>query len=442
MKRVLVALVALAFCAAAAPSWAQPSEPVDTSPGANLGGYIAQSSAEAFSLQPYLPALVSTGSVPFEGTIALSTSNVSSGGNSFARGAALWLGSAAGDPGPLIGEGAGQPAIGELFPKWPVQAQATQNDGEVTTGQEPLFEMKADGFVDRSIGDTRMADVNVPGLVHIEHLASTSTSLVHDTNVTNDARVVLHGISLLGGHITIDQLLSYAATTSDGTMATQSGNVAISGLKIGGFSVTVTDKGFEIKGGPPGSEQAPGAGGQPFPNQSPEQAVNAVLSAFHARLTLYRNAGRTAGGEADRIGGALVLSIDNPAGGVGPVPPGRFDIILGSTSSTTQVSPAFAFGGSAPSAGGTSVGGTELPRGETPSSVSLGSGPSPTGSTASSVGALGGPSANGSTTQALQPSDYHFKGLPIGLVLVLLVVAAVAARYIRRFMISVIGVQR
>lgn len=438
MKRLSCGLFGAIFVVLiGAPSWAAPVAPVDDTPGGSLGGYIAESSAMAFSLQPFLPALISTGDVPFEGTVALSTSNVNSGGNSFARGAALWLGSAAGDPGPLIGEGAGQPEIGGLFPKWPVQAQATQTDGEVATGKDPILLMTADGFADRSSGDTRIADVNVPGLVHIEHIASTSTSTVHDTDVVNDARVVLQGISLINGHITIDQLRSFSATTSNGSDSTQTGDVAISGLKIGGVIVRVTDAGFQIIGLPKGSSQAPGAGGQPFPNQSPAQVVNSVLSAFHARLTLFRSVGSAVGGTASRLGGALVLSIDNPAGGVGPIPPGRFDIILGSTSSTTQVSPQFVLG-TPELGGGASVSGSDIGRGETPSSVSLGGGPSPSNST---LGTVSGPQALGGTSQlpSTQPADYRFKGIPIGLVIALLLVAVVLSRYIRRFMNNVIG---
>lgn len=421
MKRLIAfVVVALAF---GGPAFAQTA---DTSPGSGLGGYTAQSSAEAFSVQPYLPALISTGNVPVEGTIALSTSNVTSGGNSFARGAALWLGSAAGDPGPLIGEGAGQPMIGALFPKWPVQAQATQDDGEVTTGEAPLIAMTADGFPDHSAGDTRLADISVPGLVHIEHTASTSTSVVKTSEVDNDARVVLHGISLLNGHITIDQILSYSATTSNGTTSTQSGKLAISGLSIGGVGVTVTDKGFQI------------TGRSPTPGTSPQDAVDAVLAAFHARLTLYNAAGSAVGGTADRVGGALVLSIDNPVGGIGPIPPGRFDIILGSTSSTAQASPMFSLGGT-DLGGGSSVGGVEIPRTGSPSSISLGTGPAPVNSTLPGVSA-GTPQAIGSSgVTGLQSSDYQYKGLPIALVMVLLVVAGVASIYIRRFMLKVIG---
>jgi CBS-domain-containing membrane protein len=63
----------------------------------------------------------------------------------------------------------------------------------------------------------------------------------------------------------------------------------------------------------------------------------------------------------------------------------------------------------------------------------------PSSGTASSVGALGGPSGALPATQALESSDYHFKGIPIALIVVLLIVAAVAARYIRKFVVRVIG---
>ncbi len=440
MKRVLCGAFAMFVGLIVATPAGAAVVPVDQTPGADLGGYIAQSSAMAFSLQPFVPALIPTGDVPVEGTVALSSSNVKSGGNAFARGAGLWMGSAAGDPGPLIGQGAGQPEFGAVFPKWPVQAQASQNDGEVTAGKDPFLLMTAQGFPDRSTGDTRMGDVNVPGLVHVEHVASTSTSLVRDTDVANDARVVLQGISLVAGHITIDQMRSYSATTSTGTSSTQSGDVVLSGLRIGGVNVTVTDAGFKIGGLPKGSEQAPGAS-ERFPGQSPAEIVNTVLKSFNARLTMFRSIGRAAGGNADRLGGAFVLSIDNPVGGQGPIPPGRFDIILGSTSSTTQVTSQFQFsaggaagGGSVPDVPSLDGAATETGSG---GSFSLGSGPEVSRGDISGTNALG--SSGGSLDTGLQPSDYRFKGIPFGLVFALLLVAVVASRYIRRFMNSVIS---
>ena len=403
----------------------------DTTPGEHLGGYIGGASALAFSFQPIFPALLPTGDAPVEATIALSTADLKSGGNAYGHASLLWPGSAAADPGPLIAQGAGQPTIAGAFPKWAIQAQAHNNDGVVTTGVPPAIVMRATGYPDRAAGDSRIADLDVPGLAHIEHIASTARSDVTDTAITTESRVALHGVSLLNGFITADQVLSVSKTTSDGTMATSSGSTSVSGLQVAGISVTVTDKGFQVENGPPGSEQAPGANGKPFPGQSPAEQVQQVLDNLHARLTLFRSVGRAAGGAADRYATGFVLSVDNPVAGVGPIPPGRFDVILASTSSQTLASPPFVFNlPSVPSSAG-AVAGTP------PASVSIGNGPTVAAETltnsASSPSVVAAPAnAVGNLNAVTQRSRYDFGGVPVGLVIGLLVAAAVAARYLRK----------
>jgi len=421
-------VAALAFLMLWAPMVSASAQ--DTTPGQNLGGYVGQASALAFSFQPIFPALLPTGDAPVEATIALSTADLKSGGNAYGHASLLWPGSAAADPGPLIAQGAGQPTIAGLFPKWAIQAQARNNDGVVTTGAPPAIVMRATGYPDTAAGDSRVADLDVPGLAHIEHIASTASSSVTDSSIKTESRVALHGVSLLNGYITADQVMSVSKTTSDGTLATSSGSTSVSGLKIAGMTVTVTDKGFQVDNGPPGSEQAPG-NGKPFPGQSPAEQVQQVLDNLHARLTLFRSVRRAAGGAADSYATGFVLSVDNPVAGVGPIPPGRFEVILASTSSQTLASPPFVFGlPSVPSAPGGAAA-------TTPASVSIGNGPTVAGetvantaSTPSTVAAA--PSNVGTLNAVTQRSRYEFGGVPVGLVVGLLVAAAVAARYLRK----------
>ena len=442
--RRAAALLLLSLVAFAPAFAARAAEP-DPTPGEHLGGYVGRASALAFSFQPVFPALLPTGDAPFEATIALSTADLKSGGNSYGHSSLLWPGSAASDPGPLIAQGAGQPTIGALVPKWGLQAEARQGQGVVTTGAPPAIVMRATGNADQADGDTRLADLDIPGLAHIEHVASTANSTVTDTSLTSTSRVALHGVSLLRGHITVDQIRSISKTTSDGTKSTSTGDTVLSGLKIGGFSVSVTDKGFHVRGGPPGSEEAPGGGDEPFPNQSPAEAVQQLLDNLNARLTLFRSVGRTAAGSADHFATGFVLSVDNPVGGVGPIPPGRFDVILASTSSQTLVSPQFTLG-NLPSLG-SSTPGVSAP--EAPS-VSIGRGggevtdaaglqAAPSGS----VAAIGEPDAAVGTLDVTpQRARYQFDGVPIGLVIGLLLVAAIVARYLRSLLVVLVGPKR
>lgn len=413
----------------------------DTTPGEHLGGYDTNATSMAISVQPVFPALFPTGDAPVEATIALATGRVKSGGNALGRGAILWPGSAAADPGPIFGQLI-SPEFGALFPKWPAQAEANQQSGVVTTGAPPVVVMKATGYPDRGGGDVRAADIDVPGLVHVEHIASTVDSVVMDSSVSSVARVTLQGITLAGGHVTIDELRSLSQTGSTGSSATQKGDVDIVGMKIGGIDVSVTDDGFKATGVPEGGD-APGAE-EPFPGQSPEEQVQQVLENLNARITLFRGVGRTSGGQAQHYELGLVFSIDNPVGGQGPIPPGRFDFILGSTSASTLGSPPFtaATGGFGGGTGGSTS------TGETPSSVSLGSGPGPGGSAVGAVGErLAGEGDGTGSQQAAgegfldavpRRTEYSFDGVPMGLIVALVLAALVAARFIRNFFNSML----
>lgn len=441
MTRRLIALVA-ALLVVATPAAAQVR--IDETPGENLGGYDGIASGAALSFQPFLPALVSTGDVPFEVTFALSATRVKSGGNAFGRGALAWPGSTAADLGPVLGVAFGQPEIGSLIPKWPLQAQATQDSGEIVTGAPPVASMRAFGAIDRGEGDCRIADIHIPRVVHIEHIASSSASVVTDGGVSATSIVKLQGVSLLAGFIKIEEVRSVSRTTSIGGAASASGDVDVLGMTIGGVEVSVTDDGFQIEGLPPDAEAAPGAGGEPFPGTSPEETVNSVLSALGAKITLFAGTSKVGGGRAERMQPGLVVSVNNPVGGTGPIPPGRFDIFLATTSASALATLPFSANGglgSAPSVDGLAGGGDDSAAGASTSAggsrqVSLGGGTDVGGGSVSNVAddlseAAQGPLGAIGSLDESQPSDYRFDGLPLGLVIGLLLLALILARLIR-----------
>jgi hypothetical protein len=412
---------------------------VDDTPGQNLGGYDGIASGAAVSFQPFLPALVSTGDVPFEGTIALSSSRVKSGGNAFGRGALSWPGSTAADLGPVLGVAFGQPELGGLIPKWPLQASATQNDGEVITGLPPVAAMRAYGAVDRADGDTRIADIHVPRVLQIEHISSTSTSIVTDGGVNATSIVKLQGVSLLAGYIKVEEIRSISRTSSIGSAASSSGDVDVVGMTIGGIDVSVTDDGFQIGGLPPDAASAPGAGDEPFPNPGAEEAVNQILSVLGAKITLFKSISSVVGGKAERMQPGMIVSVNNPVGGTGPIPPGRFDIFLAATSASSLSTLPFSAGGDIGGGDGDGLlGGGSASSGDDRSpSISLGGGTDVSGGSVTKLGddlgdaAEGSLGAIGSLDDTARRSDYRFGGLPLGLVLGLLLLALLLARYVR-----------
>jgi hypothetical protein len=298
--------------------------------------------------------------------------------------------------------------------------------------------MRALGQSDIGEGDTRVADVHVPRVVHVENIASTSSSIVRDGSVATEAIVKLQGVSLLAGFIKAEEIRSISRVTSIGSAASSSGDVDVIGLKIGGVDVSVTDDGFEVTGAPPDAAQIPGAGGEPFPGQSPEQIVNQVLDALGARITLFESITSIRGGAAQRMQPGLVVSVENPLGGTGAIPPGRFDIFLASTSASALASLPFT-GGGAPAVPDLPDSGTDTSTsGGGGGSISIGNGPAVSGDSVDGVGdALDGDDggAVGAIGDAVpRRSDYTFDGLPLALVLFVIVVCFVAARVLRRGM--------
>ncbi len=136
MRRILLGATSIAvLMAVTAPTAARAQT------DSQLGGYVASAAGWAFSFQPFLPALLPTGDAPAETTFSLSTANVKSGGQSAARGALVWPGSAAANLGPLIEQAAGMPGFAGLLPPYPAAIEATAKDGERSRVLPPAMTM-------------------------------------------------------------------------------------------------------------------------------------------------------------------------------------------------------------------------------------------------------------------------------------------------------------
>ena len=336
--------------------------------------------------------------------------------------------------GPVLGVAFGQPEAAALVPKWPLQAQANQDAGEKKTGVEPILSMRALGQHDRSEADARIADIDIPNLVKIEHIASTSNSVVTDSGVTSTGRVLLEGVSLLNGHIKAEQIRSISETSSIGSAGSANGDVDISGLVIGGIQVSVTDEGFVVDGLPEGASDAPGAGearARPVAGGDGEYRPRVARCAYHTVQgdLVGRGRSRAADGTGDHhlAGQPRRRPGSDPEGPLRHLP----RVVLGIL---VRDAPVLVLGAA-------SVGETPVTDGG--GSITIGSGPKVGGESLTKVGedlgsdiatgpGLLGTSPDASLDDAVRQSgDYRFGGLPIAMVIGLLLLAALVARYVR-----------
>lgn len=424
--RVVAMLAGLLLLLAAPPAVAQSDESES-----QLGGYIAGTAGWAVSMQPIIPALLPTGDAPFETTLALSTANVRSGGNSLGRAALFWPGSAAANLGPLLGTGASQPFVGALIPPYPGFIEASAKDGEQTRSVPPAMTMRAFGSASRAEGDVRTPDVNMPNLLQIDSVSSQSFAEVTDVDVTSSSVVNLEGISIIGGAIKATSIHSKSLTRSTGGSSAAEGVLHVVGLTVTGIAVEVTGDGIRAVGLPPGSEQVPGATA-PFPNSNPDAALNQALSALGASIQVTRLSQKASGGAADRLANALVVTVNNPA-----VPGSRVEITLASTGSAAQATLPAVFDaeildtapdiGDAGEVGSDVLGGSEVGSfGDFAASPegALALGPSPE----SALDQRGAGDLNGDL------ASYRFGGVPWGWVFVLAVLTVLLARWLTSFL--------
>ena len=432
-------VVVVAFLAGiVAPSLGVASAEEEMTP--ELGGYRGNAMGWAFSLRPVLPALLPTGDVPFEVTVALTSANVTSGGNSFARASSLWPGGGAANLGPLLYQARPEdlgPIIKELMPAYPGVAEASAHDGTVEKGIPPAMPIVATGTPEEAEAKTRIPDVDIPGFLRIDSVASRSDAKVTKTQTLSESEVILEGVSLLDDHVKIQSVHSLARTASDGTKSVSDGNVEVAGLTVGGVHVGVDSHGIT----------APDQG--PIPGVDATEAANAVLKQLGISLSLTTGSGGTKGGVSDRVSNGLLVSLANPVSGVGPVavPPGRFEIVLASTAADSLASPPYDtdFGADVEDTGAVddltgdgSLGGSG---GDSFAMLDEAS-PSTVAGLLDSVGAgMPEPGAapavdlyDGDVGGAPKPISNRFGGLPVSLVLVLSIVTIFAARFLRDVM--------
>lgn len=425
--RIRVLAFALAAGLVAAPVAASAQEATTDEP--QLAGYVGVAGGAAFSLRPVFPGLLPTGDAPFEVTLGLTTANTKSGGNSYALAAGVWPGSAAAGLGPLLGAAAGQAVFSQVIPPWPAAVSADQDSREAVRGAEPGPVLRALAGKEGSSSRAHGAGGGIPGLITVEAVASTSRSLVEDLKLVSESIVTLTGVSILDGTVTIDVVKSVATATSTGDAATSVGDVRLDGVKVNGVDVTVTGKGVEAAG--------PAAA-----------AVTAALADAGVSLELLKGAGTAEGGTADRVSQGLLVTIANPAATANPqFEASRFEISLAPTAVGALASPPFGDGGdveafvSESGDGGTGgaldtgalggeAGGSFSAIAETVGEV-FGGG---------EAGAVGGGSA-GEALAFERTSFDDVGGVPASLVVALVIATALAARWIRRVVASIAGME-
>ena len=223
-----------------------------------IGGFSTSAEAAPSGVEffaQFIPIPVDPGEPQFEITQSFSVTDLDVGPTGRAAASSVW-------PGAGVGDGFG--AVCECDQTYPIKAQAnypgetTQQDASVP-GQGGGMTAFAEGLDVVATADT--SDNPAPELMTFGSVASRSESHVFDGEVVSTAYASVGDVSLLGGLVTIDSVVTDLAARSDTEVATTGGATAVTGLTILGTGYTIDQDGLRAVEEEPDDDDGDGDGG-------------------------------------------------------------------------------------------------------------------------------------------------------------------------------------
>ena len=298
-----------------------------------LGGFTVSSVAEASTVtyeQPNLP-VPATPTLELDEGYAATTDNYGPTGNAIAS--VLYPGQVVANAGPQLATivpGAPLPPA----PTWPVQAATTFPQTPSSSDDQPGVTMESSSA---KTGNTATADIGSPpsssgsgsggsgsglpggsnplgglgatsgssspspaaasAVGTVRSIAATSSSTAVGPAATATATATDHGISLLGGLVTIASVTSTAAAISNGTTATLTGATKLSDVEVGGQKVTVDGSGVH-------------AASSSTPPNPLLPTAQSLLGQLGITMTVTKPTDSVTGSQASRLLDGLRIQID------------------------------------------------------------------------------------------------------------------------------------
>jgi hypothetical protein len=154
------------------------------------------------------------------------------------------------------------------IPEYPIKSEVFFPSGPTTASQQELGAVEQASSSPQGVAATgAFPGIDANPILGVQSISSSSQSGIEDGKAVARTRVVLGGVHLLGGVITIDSLVTDLVAVHDGTTGMASGGTTASGVKFLGLAATLTKDGLVL-------DQAPA------PAQTPAAPLGSVLNSL------------------------------------------------------------------------------------------------------------------------------------------------------------------
>ncbi len=443
------------------PAAADSTTPGSATPSSGLGGFSLEASAMPVQISLNDPSLPIPAKPSGELDLSYSQATVSTG-LSHAVSSLVWPGAVLGDGLPTLGQFLNTvniplPVPVHLpnlpLPQYPIKSETTAPQGpfDATMTLAPGANQTAHSGDVSSAAATTMSGFDTAGLISVGGVTSTSTSTAASGRATAAATSAVSNLSLLAGMINVSSIKTDISAVSDGAKATVTGTTNMSGLTVAGMAFTADSTGLHLAG--TNSNALSTLLGTVVGN------ANQALAALGINVSFYTPLDTSDGASASRSSTGLVITIDTavlkakiagPFNALLAALPSQFvsqlgtftslaptiTMVIGSAYVSSAASPTFdsslitppsSTDGAISALGGSSTG---LGSGYLPGSVGGVSGYVP--------GTPGTPARPGTSALAGQPRTTGARliavasaGLPVGLIILILALALLAAAAMR-----------
>lgn len=179
--------------------------------------------------------------------------------------------------GSLIAQ-SGSPEAADSIPPYPIKAEAFYPGGPVDAQnlQAGGVQQVTSGPLGVEVLSTYPAIEAAP-VLHVDSISSASRTSIEEGAAVSRTRVVLGGVDLLGGLITIESVITDLVAAHDGEVGAVDGGTTASGVRFLGLAASLTEEGFLLEEAPAVEGPASPLGGALDPLLEPLQQLTAPV---------------------------------------------------------------------------------------------------------------------------------------------------------------------